>query len=159
MNARPRGYGAPLGTLIVGLLALIVFNLTRHTTVPGTPHASVHPTVTVTPHSTRASPAGQAPASRGAPPPTTPPLTAAVAAGSRTAAHSGPGATPAPIPAPTLPGPTPSQPPRTGLGVIAAVVVPLRGATPVAVRAAIVVPAAPPYPDLLLQADLNLRLH
>lgn len=156
MRTRQRGYGAQLGTLIAGIAVLTVFDVTHHPGAPVAPHASVRPTATATP-SAHASPAGQAPAGRGATPPAPAQLTA-VHAGTA-GADTGPGGTPTPSAPGPSPSPTPSQPPRPGLGITAAIVVPLRGATPVAVRAALVVPAAPPFPDLLLQADLNLTAH
>ncbi len=152
VRTRPRGYGAPLGALIAGLLALIAFNLTRHSGAPSTPHASVHPSITVTaaPSITHASPAGQAPAGRGAQPA---PVQAAGAAAPSSPAPPSP--TPTPVPSPP-PSPTPR--PRPLLAVTAAIVAPLRGATPVAARATIVIPAAPPFPNPLLELRLGLSL-
>ena len=161
MNTRPRGYGAPLAALIAGLSALVVFNLTRHSGSPGAPHASVHPSVTLTgTPSTHASPAGQAPAGRGVTPPSGTVLPAT--AGNGPGAGASPGA-PSPVPTPPgpSPSPTPSRPPRPGVGVTAAVILPLRGAAPVTVRAALIIGAAPPFPtaaQLPLVGDGVLRL-
>ena len=155
------GYRAPLGTLIAGLLALIVFDLAHRPAAPALPHASTRPTVTVT-ASPHASTVGQAPAGRGAQPTATGSsgLGAARGAGSVIPARSGTGPTPsstqsAPTPAPS-PGPT--RTPRPPVSITAAIVVPLRGATPIPVRATVVIPAAPPFPDVLLNAGLNLTL-
>lgn len=155
VGGRGRGYGAPLGTLIAGLLALIAFDLTHRPAAPAAPHASVRPTVTA-----HASPAGTAPTGRGAQPSAAGTQPPAADTGTSVGNPSGPGSPPTPSPPPPTPGPTPSPAPspRSGLTVTAVVVAPLRGATPVAVRAALVAPAAPPFPDPILNIGLNLTL-
>jgi hypothetical protein len=64
-----------------------------------------------------------------------------------------PSATPS-SPAPGSPSPQPT-PSGAGLDVSAALVVPLRGSTPLAVHASIVVPTGPPFPGLDLAVALS----
>jgi len=158
VGAFPRGYSAPLATLIAGLLALIAFNLARHLAAPATPHASVHPsvTLTVTPSGAHASPAGQAPAGRGAQPGAAVRPVADDGGAGRSVPSGAP--TPSLVPPPPGPSPSPAPSPSPSPGVTAAIVVPLRGATPVTVRAVLVAPAAPPFPDTLLGIGLDLAL-
>lgn len=152
MRARRRGYGAQFAALVAGLLTLAGFNLARHLAAPAVPHASVQPTVTVT-----LAPSSPASPAAGRPRPSVAGARPVAVGGASGGVHSGasaPSVTPSPSPA----GPVPSQRPRPGLGVTAAIVVPQRGAAPVTVRAALVAPAAPPFPDTLLGVGLNLTL-
>lgn len=143
VRSYPRGYGAAWGALAAGAVALIAFDLSHHPAGSLPPRAQPRPTVTVTTH---ASPAGAAPTGRGAQP-------AGDTVGRRLLAGA-PGA-PTPSPLPSTPSPAPSRAPSPRIGVAAAVVAPLRGATPVAVRATLVIGAAPPFPDSIAGLTLT----
>jgi hypothetical protein len=151
-TGHPRGYVAAWSAIGGGALALIVFQAVHHD-APGGGQAAPRP-------SSSASGAGS-----GSAPVVSLPVTASphgtgtfrIAGESQPARpSSSPSSTPSssPSPAPSSPSPTPS--PAGAVGVSAAVVVPLRGSTPVAVRASLAIPGAPPFP--LLGLDLALAL-
>lgn len=133
----PRGFYAVCGSILCGAAAVIALDLAHHG--PAAPRvAGPAPRVTVT---------------------VSPPvhLVPLVAPATGAGALSGSGA-PRPSPSPSGPSPSPSRSPRPShsppAGVSVGVAAALRGATPVAVRAAVVAPAAPPFPHLGLTVAL-----
>jgi len=137
----PRGYTSAWSVLGLGALALIVFQVVHHGAGSGSALAGPRVTVTVT-VSPRASQPARAPSSRAQP----------ISGGGALSAGTAPQPTRRPATSGAGPSSVPSAPsqspkPGTGGSVSAAIVVPLRGATPVAVRASVVAPSAPPFPQ------------
>lgn len=148
MRPHPRGFGAAWSVVVVGGLALVAFDLAHLHGAPPVPRAA--------PSAPAVSPSSSAPAV--ALPPPAQSASSGQAGGS---AETSTLATPRTV-GPSLPGsvPSPSRTPAPGrsplVGVAASLVVPLRGSTPLAVRVAVVAPAAPPFP--MLSAGLLLPL-
>lgn len=140
------------GTIGAAAIAVIVYQLVHHPAAPGGPHTGARPAITVTVTAPPV-PAVTLPPGPGSGSPVAGAGGRAVAAASSATVHASPTA-PGALP-PSTPAPRPTPGPHPVVEVSAAVVVPLRGATPLAARAVVVVPGAPPFPRLL---DLALTL-
>jgi hypothetical protein len=167
VKQHPPGFRAVWGTIGAAAVALLIFQAEHRPVGEATPRAGGTPTVTVRPSGTRPRPAAaastpgtsvRAVAAAGGPGPAAvsmspiPPVpTSSPASGSSPTAQASPSSSSTSPSTPPL-SPTPARP---LLAVSAEVAIPVRGATPIEVRAALVVPTGPP---LLPNIDVSIGL-
>lgn len=147
MSRPPRGFTAAWSAIGGGALALVVFQAVHHAPPSGS-RAAPGPAASASAAATGLVPVVSLPGAPGASGGT---VGGERGAGASRSARASATASVRPSPSTSgssspPAGPSPSPSPAGVVGVSAAVVVPLRGSTPAAVRAALVIPAAPPFP-------------
>lgn len=146
----PRGFVPAWGLLFGGAVALVVFHLVQQPAGSAPPLVAPRPgatvTVTASPGVSASSPAA--------------PRVSLPAGGQQPSTGFGAGASISRRTRPPAPAPSPSQSPEPQHSAVVgdAIVVPLRGATPVAVCASVVAPSAPPFPQPSPAIGVTLQL-